>query len=58
MSVVRAFDPPRLGVGDHEVVEGHVRVVPTPLANTLEIICLCPSTILRMVPLPVSGRNA
>jgi len=36
------------------VVEGHGRSVLTFEARTIR---WCPSTMLRMVPLPVSGRN-
>ena len=46
--------PPRTGEGDHEVGEGHVQLLP---AFAVRKTRLCPSTLLRMVPLPVSGRN-
>ena len=35
------------------VVEGHARLLLNPLRRTSRE---CPSTILRMVPLPVPGR--
>ena len=38
-------------------MEGHAGVLPTLLANTVRKTRPCPSTILRMVPLPVPGRN-
>ncbi len=46
-------NPPRDGEGDHEVVEGYV---PKALHLLAPPIRPCPSTMLRMVPLPRWGR--
>jgi hypothetical protein len=48
--MMEKINPPRHGEGNHEVVEGR-GARPHPCAWRA-----CPSTILRMVPLPVPGR--
>ena len=54
MSGFDQFLPHRGRGTTRRVVEGHAEVILTLMA---EITGLCPSTMLRMVPLPVSGRN-
>ena len=53
MLVLTSSSPER-GGGPPQVVEGH----PRPVLTSRGYACgTCPSTMLRMVPLPVPGRN-
>ena len=53
--VMALLVPPPTGEGDHPQGGGGVRAALPDLA--VRIGRGCPSTILRMVPLPVPGRN-